>query len=76
VESVFAIAIATAAGWYWDRYFDHAPFGTIAGATIGFGAFVLRLIRLGSAMNPSPDGDPSKLSQENAPRNDRGDGPT
>ena len=54
VEAVFAIVIGTGAGWWVDRRFETEPIGLVVGATIGFAAFVVRLIRLGSAMNRSP----------------------
>jgi ATP synthase protein I len=53
MESVFAIAIATGAGWWVDKTWGTKPWGLLVGATIGFGAFVLRLYRLGKAMNES-----------------------
>lgn len=66
MEAVFAIAIATLAGWWIDRRYGTEPFGVLIGATIGFAAFVLRLYRLGaatydrsgetSADHPSQDG--------------------
>jgi F0F1-type ATP synthase assembly protein I len=63
MESVFAIALGTGAGWWADRHFDTSPLWLITGATIGFAAFALRLYRLGSTLNASageetsPDGD-------------------
>jgi len=63
LESVFAIALGTGAGWWADRHFDTSPVWLIVGATIGFGAFVLRLYRLGVSLNAaagesdSPGGD-------------------
>ena len=66
MESVLAIAVGTAAGWWADRHFDTSPIWLVAGATIGFGAFVLRLYRLGASLNASageagsPDGDESE----------------
>ena len=56
MESVFAIVIGVLLGWWADSSFDSSPWGVLAGATIGFAAFVLRLTRLGSAMSaPSED---------------------
>ena len=63
LESVFAIALGTGAGWWADRHFDTSPIWLIVGATIGFGAFVLRLYRLAVSLHASagepdsPDGD-------------------
>ena len=51
MESVFAIVVGTAAGYWADGYFDTSPWLLVAGATIGFSAFVLRLTRLGAALN-------------------------
>ena len=76
LESVFAIAIATTAGYFADDYFGTSPWLLIAGATIGFAAFVLRLTRLGSALNraasaqepPADDPDASGEKKPDAPR--------
>lgn len=54
MEAVFAIVVATAAGYWADGYFGTSPWCVLLGATIGFAAFVLRLYRLGTALNPPP----------------------
>ena len=56
MESVFSIVIGVLLGWWADRSFETSPWGVLAGATIGFAAFVLRLSRLGAALN-APTGD-------------------
>jgi F0F1-type ATP synthase assembly protein I len=59
MESVFSIVIGVLLGWWADSSFDSSPWGVIIGATIGFAAFVLRLTRLGAAMNAPPEDDES-----------------
>jgi F0F1-type ATP synthase assembly protein I len=53
MESVLSIAVGTGAGYWADGYFDTSPWLLAAGATIGFAAFVLRLTRLGAALDPA-----------------------
>jgi F0F1-type ATP synthase assembly protein I len=55
MESVFSIVIGVLLGWWADSSFGSSPWCLIAGATIGFGAFVLRLSRLGAALDASPE---------------------
>ena len=55
MEAVFSIVIAVLLGWWADGYFETAPWGVLVGATIGFGAFVLRLSRLGAAEGAPPE---------------------
>jgi F0F1-type ATP synthase assembly protein I len=54
-EAVLAIVIAVLLGWWADSSFETSPWGVLAGATIGFAAFVLRLTRLGAAMSAPPE---------------------
>ena len=54
MEAVFSIVVAMAAGYWADGYFGTSPWCVLLGATIGFAAFVLRLYRLGMALNPPP----------------------
>jgi F0F1-type ATP synthase assembly protein I len=64
VESVLSIVVGVLAGWWVDSSFETAPWGVLGGATIGFGAFVLRLSRLGAALNaPAGDSDPAEPGQ-------------
>jgi F0F1-type ATP synthase assembly protein I len=46
MESVLSIVIGVLLGWWVDSAFETGPWGVLAGATIGFGAFVVRLSRL------------------------------
>ena len=49
-EAVFAIVIGAGLGFASDRRFGTEPWGVIVGLVLGFGAFVLRLVRLGRAV--------------------------
>ncbi len=54
-ESVLAVPIAAGIGFWADRRFDTSPWLLMLGVGLGFGAFVLRLVRLGrSAQSESP----------------------
>jgi F0F1-type ATP synthase assembly protein I len=46
-EAVVAILVAAGAGYWADGRFDTSPIFLLLGTAIGFGAFVLRLLRLG-----------------------------
>ena len=59
MESVFAVVLAAGVGYWVDARFESAPWGVAIGATIGFAAFVLRLTRLGRAIEPSPEDETS-----------------
>jgi hypothetical protein len=63
MESVFSIVIGVLLGWWADYSFGSGPWGVLAGATIGFGAFVLRLSRLGAALG-APTGDDALTEPE------------
>lgn len=45
-EATIAVVVAGAAGGYADQRFDTAPMFLIVGVLLGFGTFVLRLVRL------------------------------
>jgi len=45
-EATIAVVVAGAAGGYADQRFDTAPMFLIAGVLLGFGTFVLRLVKL------------------------------
>lgn len=55
-ESVFAILIAGGFGYWADEHFETAPRFLLLGFAIGFGAFVLRLWKLGVALQKTADG--------------------
>ena len=52
MEAVFAVVIAVGAGYWADNIFETSPRYLFTGVVIGFGAFVLRLMRM------RPKGDP------------------
>ena len=56
-EAVMAIPIAIGIGYWLDGRFDTSPILLLAGAVVGFGAFVLRLLRLGRQLQ-SLDNEP------------------
>jgi F0F1-type ATP synthase assembly protein I len=72
-EAVGSILIATLLGYWFDEHYGTTPSGVLVGAGIGFGAFVLRLFRLGKQLHP--DGpetteanvDPAADAAEKAP---------
>ena len=47
LEAVFAILIAGGLGYWADSHWGTSPWGLLVGFVVGFGSFVLRLIRLG-----------------------------
>jgi ATP synthase protein I len=57
-EAVFAIVIGAGVGYGVDSRFATEPWGVLVGLGLGFGAFVLRLVRLGREFDaPAPPGD-------------------
>lgn len=54
-EAIFAILIAAGIGLWVDRSFETSPWGLVIGTSIGFGSFVLRLLRLGKQLHPPTD---------------------
>ena len=56
-EAVMAIPIAIGIGYWLDGRFDTTPTLLLLGAVIGFGALVLRLLRLGRQLQ-SLDNEP------------------
>ncbi len=51
-EAVFAILIAAGIGLWVDSRFETSPWGLAIGTILGFGSFVLRLLRLGKQLHP------------------------
>jgi F0F1-type ATP synthase assembly protein I len=49
-ESVFSILIGAGIGYWVDTRYDTAPIGLLLGLAAGFGAFILRLVRLARQM--------------------------
>jgi F0F1-type ATP synthase assembly protein I len=83
LEAVFAILIAGGLGYWADWHFDSAPRYLVIGVVVGFGAFVLRLLRLGEQVKdlsePAPGsedadsgGGPGASDSGRARRQDRG----
>jgi len=62
-EAVGAILIATLLGYWFDSHYETTPTGVIVGAIIGFGAFVLRLVKMGRQLHPE---DPQAGLEEGA----------
>jgi F0F1-type ATP synthase assembly protein I len=58
-EAVGSILLGCGIGFWVDRRFETAPVGVLVGAAIGFGAFVLRLLRLGKELHPVEETQPS-----------------
>lgn len=56
-EAVGAILIATLLGYWFDETYETTPTGVLVGAAVGFGAFVLRLFRMGRQLHPEPGPD-------------------
>ncbi len=56
-ESVFAILIAGGLGYWADKYFETSPSFLLTGLAVGFGAFVLRLWKLGIALQKMAEGE-------------------
>ena len=66
-EAVGAILIATLLGYWFDEYYDTTPTGVLVGAATGFGAFVLRLFRMGRQLHPEPGADEAADAGERTP---------
>jgi F0F1-type ATP synthase assembly protein I len=52
VEAVLALLLGAGLGYWADSRFGSAPIGLIVGLGFGFGAFVLRLLRLRDLIEP------------------------
>jgi F0F1-type ATP synthase assembly protein I len=46
MEAIFSIVIATGAGYWADDRFGTSPVYLLLGAVVGFGAFVMRIMRM------------------------------
>lgn len=55
VEAVFAILVAAGIGYAVDQWRGTAPFWLLVGMVVGFASFVLRLVRLGRALQEPTD---------------------
>lgn len=55
MEAVFSIVICVGFGYWADSHFETTPRYLLIGAAVGFGAFVLRIMR----MRPTGDAAPS-----------------
>jgi F0F1-type ATP synthase assembly protein I len=51
LEAVLAVPIMIGIGYWLDGRFDTSPILLLLGAAVGFGAFVLRLVRLGRQLH-------------------------
>lgn len=65
VEAIVALLLAMGAGFWADQKFDTAPRYLLIGVVIGFGSFVLRLMRMRSLIEEPPDEEAPK---EEAPK--------
>ncbi len=54
-EAGLAVVVGVAAGAYADSKFDTSPIFLFTGVILGFGTFVLRLVRLLRALQPPAD---------------------
>jgi F0F1-type ATP synthase assembly protein I len=53
-EAVFSILIAAGIGYWADERFGTSPRWLLVGVAVGFASFVLRLLRLGRALQAPP----------------------
>lgn len=74
-EAVGSILIACGIGYWIDSRYETAPFGVLGGAAIGFGAFVLRLMRLGKELHPDALAEAEANEARNGPAIDDDRGP-
>ena len=57
MEAVFAIVIAIGLGYWADSSLGTSPWGLVAGAVLGFAAFVLRLLRMNALVQAAAEGE-------------------
>jgi F0F1-type ATP synthase assembly protein I len=56
LEAVLAIVLAIGVGFWADEHFGTGPRWMIVGTCIGFGSFVLRLLRMRKLFEDTPPG--------------------
>ena len=56
-ESVFAIGIGAGFGYFADKQFETSPWGVLVGVLLGFGAFILRLVRMARQLDALAEAD-------------------
>ena len=64
VEAVLSVVVAIGLGYWADEHFQSSPIGVITGAVIGFASMTLRLVRLGRHLNPPPEDDSARDTNE------------
>lgn len=57
MEATLAVAISVGIGLWVDAKLDTSPIGMLVGLGVGFGAFVLRLVRLVHDLTPRDGGE-------------------
>lgn len=68
MEAVFAIVIAMGLGYWVDTYFESSPWGLVAGAVLGFAAFVMRLLRMNALVQASGEAEETSPQRSVASR--------
>ena len=56
-EAVGAVLVGCGIGYWIDAEWETGPIGLLVGTVIGFGAMVLRLVRLGKALHPEVEAE-------------------
>jgi F0F1-type ATP synthase assembly protein I len=75
-EAVGALLISMLAGYWFDQRYETEPAGLLVGAAFGFGAFVLRLVRLGRKLQADlGTGDGPKSSEPSGKAHDASTAP-
>jgi ATP synthase protein I len=65
-EAIFSVLIGAGFGWLADDRLGTAPGGMLVGLALGFGAFILRIVRLHRELMP-PESPPGKASPPSGP---------
>ena len=63
LEAVLAVPIAAGFGYGFDYQFDTGPVGPLAGVGIGFGAMLLRIVRMRPAEAPPESPGPQATDE-------------